>query len=258
MEPEDTILEPGAGYGSLTRIIALTGSSVLAAEKDHRLAERLRITFRESPHVTVLEGDVLKLHLPNFDKIVGTPPYNISSKLVLKMLDWDFRVASIVFQEEFGKRMLAVPGKSNYGRLSVMTQSALRTELVEVIPSTAFQPRPKVNSVLLKVRKQPLQGHIKNGILFAWVVRELFIQRRRLVRSSLRHALEKRLGQAVASKLLEQVPLEDQRVFQLTPEDFRRLSQRLSDILEKEEIAQDALIGLQPFGGDQTVISDGE
>src|SRR5215470_1830103 len=78
----ETVLEPGAGYGTLTRLLARHAKRVFAVEKDRRLAHDLRGLFHNTANVSVLEGDVLRLDLPEFDKVVGTPPYYISSKLV--------------------------------------------------------------------------------------------------------------------------------------------------------------------------------
>lgn len=226
---EDIVLEPGPGYGTLTRLIVETGARVLAVEKDHRLAHGLRESFLDEPRVSVLEGDVLRMHIPEFNKIVGTPPYNISSKLILLMLKQRFDLGSIVLQKEFGQRLLAEPGSADYGRLSVMSQKGLDIEKIGEIPRTVFQPRPKVDSVLLRLRRKTIADKV-DPKLFEWLVRELFTQRRRLVRGAIRHALRKSRPGAV-DEIVQRMVISESRVFQLSPGEFELLAKQLEEAL---------------------------
>ncbi len=231
---EDIVLEPGAGYGTLTQLIALEARKVLAVEKDHRLAANLRKLFREQDRVSVLEGDVLKLDLPHFDRIIGTPPYYISSKLVLFMLKKSFRLASLVFQAEFGARLVARPGTTDYGRLSAMVQNGLSVELVSQVSRTAFQPKPRVDSVLLRIQKR--EAGRQGSDFYEWVVRESFTQRRRLVKGALKHALEENLGKTMAGRLIDRLQIPAVRVYQMSPEDFEGLTRQLEEAFRMEAL----------------------
>lgn len=228
LETKDVALEPGAGYGTLTRLLETRAGRVIAVEKDHRLAAYLRREFENSPSVSIIEGDVLKLELPQFNKVVGSPPYTISSKLILSLARSEFDLASLVFQKEFGERLLAKPGTRDYGRLSITAQRSLVIQPVMDIGAGAFRPKPKVDSILLKLspRKVPVHPDVR---LFEELVRGLFNQRRRLARSSLHHLLSRKHGREKASTILKTVNVPEKRVYQLTITDLERLCGQLSE-----------------------------
>jgi 16S rRNA (adenine1518-N6/adenine1519-N6)-dimethyltransferase len=227
----DTVLEPGAGYGTLTRRLEKQAGRVLAVEKDRRLVSHLRKEFEHSPTVSVIEGDVLKIPLPPFNKVVGTPPYVLSSKLILFLTRKKFELASLVFQKEFGERLLAEAGTPEYGRLSITAQRSLTIRLIMNIPSTAFRPRPKVDSILLRISPNDVSTAV-NEELFEELVRGLFNQRRRVVRSSFLHFLSKKIGREEARSVLEAMTLPQKRVYQLTMSDLEEICQQVSKALE--------------------------
>jgi 16S rRNA (adenine1518-N6/adenine1519-N6)-dimethyltransferase len=224
----DTVLEPGPGHGTLTRLLQKKVGKVIAVEKDPVLVRELAETFRDYPNIVVVEGDILKTNpLPDFNKVVSTPPYYLSSKLSLFLSKIKFDVAGVVFQREFGERLLAEPGTREYGRLTVSVRRRLKIEKIREISRTAFRPRPKVDSILL--RMTPLQ-HPKqlDEQSFEEVVRGLFTQRRRLTRSALAHFLTKKLGRENARKIMGEIRLPDERVFQLSIAQFEDLSEQLA------------------------------
>lgn len=228
----DTVLEPGAGYGTLTHLLEKQAGRVIAVEKDRRLVSHLRKEFEGSPKVEVVEGDVLRVPLPPFSKVVGTPPYTLSSKLILLLTKRKFELASLVFQKEFGERLLAEPGTAEYGRLSITAQRSLMIRPIMNISATAFRPRPKVDSILLRISPNDVNT-AADEYLFEELVRGLFNQRRRVVRSSFLHFLSKRIGREKARESLEAMTLPEKRVFQLTITDLEELCQQLSEALER-------------------------
>jgi len=230
----DSVLEPGAGYGTLTHLLGEKAGRVLAVEKDRRLVSHLRKEFENSPNVQVIEGDVLKIPLPQFNKVVGTPPYVLSSKLILFLTKKKFDLASLVFQKEFGERLLAEPGTAEYGRLSITAQRSLRIRPIMNIPATSFRPKPKVDSILLRISPNGVNSAV-NEELFEELVRGLFNQRRRVVRSSFLHFLSKKIGREKARTGLQALTLPEKRVFQLTVSDLEELCQQLSKVLEPHE-----------------------
>ena len=225
--PGDTVLEPGAGYGVLTHLLEHRAGRVVAVEKDRRLASHLRSEFAKSDSVSIIEGDVLKVQLPSFNKVVGTPPYTVSSKLVLFLTRSKFDLALLVFQKEFGERLVATPGTSDYGRLSITAQRSLSVEPIMSISAGAFHPKPKVDSVLLRIFPRDVHDDL-DPKLFEELVRGLFNQRRRLVRSSLAHFLSKKLGRENAHATLKSFNVPQKRVFQLTMPDLEDLCRQLS------------------------------
>jgi 16S rRNA (adenine1518-N6/adenine1519-N6)-dimethyltransferase len=222
----DTVLEPGPGYGILTRLLEKQAGRVIAVEKDRRLAAHLRSEFANRPKVEVIEGDVLKIPLPAFNKVVGTPPYVLSSKLILFLTRKKFELASLVFQKEFGERLLAEAGTSDYGRLSITAQRYLTIRPIMNISAAAFRPRPKVDSILLRISSNEVNR--VNEELFEELVRGLFNQRKRVVRSSFLHFLSKKIGRERARTILGAMTLPEKRVFQLTINDLEEISRQLS------------------------------
>ena len=224
----DTVLEPGPGHGTLTRLLQKKAGKVIAVEKDPVLVRELTETFRDYPNIVIIEADILKTNpMPHFNKVVSTPPYYLSSKLALFLSKTKFDVAGVVFQKEFGERLLAEPGTREYGRLTVSVGRRLKIEKIREISSTAFRPRPKVDSILL--RMTPLQNprHL-NEQSFEEVVRGVFTQRRRLTRSALAHFLRRKLGRESARKIMSEMTLPDARVFQLSIAQLEDLSEQLA------------------------------
>ncbi|HEV2118903.1 MAG TPA: 16S rRNA (adenine(1518)-N(6)/adenine(1519)-N(6))-dimethyltransferase RsmA [Candidatus Bathyarchaeia archaeon] len=228
----DTVLEPGAGYGTLTHLLEKQAGRVIAVEKDRRLVSHLRKEFEKSPNVSILEGDVLKIPLPQYNKVVGTPPYVLSSKLVIFLTRKTFEVASLVFQKEFGERLLAKAGTAEYGRLSITAQRSLALRPIMNISASAFRPKPKVDSVLLRISPNNVST-VVNEELFEELVRGLFNQRRRVVRSSLLHFLSRKIGRENARESLKTMTLPRKRVYQLTIGDLEELCKQLSTAIEK-------------------------
>jgi 16S rRNA (adenine1518-N6/adenine1519-N6)-dimethyltransferase len=229
----DKVLEPGPGYGTLTRLLEKQAGRIIAVEKDRRLARHLRSEFANSAKVEVIEGDVLKIPLPPFNKVVGTPPYALSSKLILFLTRKEFEIASLVFQKEFGERLLAVAGTSDYGRLSITAQRSLAIRPIMNISAAAFRPRPKVDSILLRISRKEVSTAV-NEKLFEELVRGLFNQRKRVVRSSFLHFLSQKIGREKARSILETMALPEKRVFQLTISDIEELGRQLSMALESQ------------------------
>ncbi|TMH94960.1 ribosomal RNA small subunit methyltransferase A [Candidatus Bathyarchaeota archaeon] len=230
----DTVLEPGAGYGTITHLLEEDAGRVLAVEKDPRLVSHLRKEFENSPTVSVIEGDVLNIPLPQFNKVVGTPPYVLSSKLILFLAKRKFELASLVLQKEFGERLLGEPGTAEYGRLSIAAQRYLRIRPIMNIPATAFRPRPKVDSILLRIYPNDVNTAV-NEALFEELVRGLFNQRRRVVRSSFQHYLSKKIGREKARTSLEAMTLPEKRVYQLTISDLEELCQQFSKVVLQQQ-----------------------
>jgi 16S rRNA (adenine1518-N6/adenine1519-N6)-dimethyltransferase len=229
----DTVLEPGPGYGTLTHLLEKQAGRVIAVEKDRRLAGHLRSEFANNLRVEVIEGDVLKIPLPPFNKVVGTPPYALSSKLILFLTKKKFELASLVFQKEFGERLLAQPGTADYGRLSIAAQRSLAIRPIMNIPAAAFRPRPKVDSILLQISPKEVNAAV-NEKLFEELVRGLFNQRKRVVRSSFLHFLSQKIGREKARTILETMALPEKRVFQLSISDLEEMNRQLSGALESQ------------------------
>jgi 16S rRNA (adenine1518-N6/adenine1519-N6)-dimethyltransferase len=149
----DTVLEIGPGPGGLTAHLARRARRLIAIEKDADLVPALRARF---PQAEIVEGDALELdwHALAGDSFLaaGNIPYNITSPLIDKALEPP-RPARIVFlvQREVAERISAPPGGREYGALSVGVRTVASAERLFTVPAGAFQPRPKVDSAVLRL-----------------------------------------------------------------------------------------------------------
>jgi 16S rRNA (adenine1518-N6/adenine1519-N6)-dimethyltransferase len=151
--PEDTVLEVGPGPGGLTAALVARGGRVVAIEKDADLVPALRTRF---PGAAIVQGDALE---EDWHALAGGPflvagniPYNITSPLLDKALESP-RPRRIVFlvQKEVADRVTADPGGGEYGALTVGVQAVAAAERLFTVPAGAFQPRPKVDSAVLRL-----------------------------------------------------------------------------------------------------------
>jgi 16S rRNA (adenine1518-N6/adenine1519-N6)-dimethyltransferase len=230
----DTVLEVGPGLGFLTAALIRSAGHIIAIEKDRTLAAYLKNKFSHQPNITVLEGDALTISIPEGAKVVSSPPYNISSRLVLHIMNSKFKLASLLLQEEFVKRLAATSGSRDYGRISVMLQCKARAEYDRKVPRSAFYPTPKVDSALVAIRPITDTLHIKNQQLFVDTVRVLFTQRRRKLRGVLTKYLKARY-QTKSSEILRLVTIFDKRIYELTPNDLATLSNQITDATPESE-----------------------
>jgi len=218
----DIVLEVGPGTGFLTEALLARAGRVVVVEKDPRLVNVLRAKCKGNRRLRIIEGDVLETELPRFDKVVSSPPYYISSRLVLLLVSKRFRLAVLTLQKEFAERLVARPGSSEYGRITVMVQHKSSVELAGVIQRDSFRPRPRVDSAVVLIRRKKPEIRVKNVRVFSDMVRFLFTQRRKKVKKVLRRYLDSVGYGAAAADVLRSLP--DVRVFQLKISDFERLS----------------------------------
>ncbi len=195
--PDDRMVEIGPGLAALTTPLLDTLRHLHVVEIDRDLITRLKQRF--SPErLTIHEGDALAFDFGqlagenNSLRIVGNLPYNISTPLLFHLSCYADQVSDMHFmlQKEVVERMVAQPGGSDYGRLSVMLQYRYVMELLFIVPPTAFTPAPKINSAIVRMTPLPAcQRHAKDEILFARVVSAAFSQRRKMLRNTLRELI---------------------------------------------------------------------
>jgi len=218
----ERILEVGAGTGNLTAVLQRYPCKIIAIEKDHRLANLLRERFRGKTQVEVIEGDIFKVSLPIFDKVVSSPPYYISSKLIFFLLEKKFDLITMTLQKEFASRLVAEPGSASYGRLTVTVKHRADVELLEFIPKTAFRPIPKVDSCVVRIAPRVEVTSVDQDFLDR-MIRRLFSQRRRTLRGVLNHLVRSKTEQPLEN-MVKPTALLDKRIFQLTLVELEDLS----------------------------------
>jgi 16S rRNA (adenine1518-N6/adenine1519-N6)-dimethyltransferase len=235
LNKEDVVLEVGAGFGFLTRLLAEKCRKVVASEVDPKLVQALRKQLVDLKNVELVEGDILETRLPLFDKMVSTLPYSISSPLLFKLLEQAFKLAVLTFQQEFAERLAAPVGSKDYSRLTVATYYKADVELLGDVPRTAFFPSPDVDSkiVRLKPRKEH-PFHVNNEGEFFELLKTVFTQRNKKLRNAvLYYLLKKGMTKRGAQELADSLTFHDKRVRDLAPEDFGALT---NEILEKTGI----------------------
>lgn len=231
LKKSDTVLDVGAGMGFLARLMAHKCRTLLAVEADEALANILREEVSGFDNVRVIEGSIFKVNIPTFDKIVSTPPYNISSRLLLWLFDRSFKRAVLVLQKEFAERLSAAVGSEDYSWLTVFTCCHAEVELLDHVPKSSFYPQPEVDSVITRLipgEKQFREGG--DGPEFKRLVQMLFTERNRKVGKAVLSYLRgvRGLTRTDAVKATEYLPYTDRRVRELAPEDFLVLANALS------------------------------
>ena len=194
LSPSDHVLEIGPGEGVITALLIASGAQVEAVEIDRDLAARLRARFAHANNFRLHCVDILKFNLDNLAspaggwKVVGNLPYNISTPLIMRLLEHTgtFSSLTLMVQREVAERMAASAGSKTYGRLSVMVQRRCRIDAALHIGPDSFRPPPKVDSTIVVLR--PHVAVLDEGFE-AWLgelVRMAFSTRRKTLANALR------------------------------------------------------------------------
>lgn len=225
---EDTVLEIGAGLGSLTYLLAQQSRQVVAVELDTRLIASLREALAGFTNVTICEGDMLKLSpdvLIDAERyvVVANIPYYITSALIRHLLEADHKPTRMVLtvQQEVAERILARDGKMSLLALSVQVYG--KPELKARIPAGCFYPPPEVDSAVLSIElyEEPL---IPSGSLdlFFKLAHAGFAQKRKTLRNTLATGMNE--SPAWAEKLLTTAGIDPQRRAEtLSMQEWRQL-----------------------------------
>ena len=236
-EPETDVLEIGPGMGVLTQyLLQRRDIRLKMVEIDRESVDYLLVHF---PQVNgaLIEGDFLKLDLGTFFKdrfcIIGNFPYNISSQIFFKILDYKDSVPQVVcmIQKEVAERIAEKPGSKTYGILSVLLQAWYDIEYLFTVGEGAFNPPPKVKSAVIRlVRNSRADLGCDEG-LFKSVVKTAFNQRRKTMRNSLRPIVSARASREMwdegQTAALLSDPVFDLRPERLGVEDFISLTRML-------------------------------
>ncbi len=218
VERGDVVLEIGAGVGSVTGKLERKAKKVYAVEKDKELCELLREQYGTKTSKTeVIEADFMKLELPEFDKVVASIPFSLSSAITYKLLRHPagFGLAVLLYQKEFAQKLVAKPRSKSYGRLSVIAQALAEIEILEVVHRDAFYPSAPVKGAIvrLKERKQN-EKLVEDKKKFFEFVTAAFDQRRKKMSSIFKSRFS---GSLALAEL-------DKRPEELRPEEFVKLA----------------------------------
>ncbi|HYW01296.1 MAG TPA: 16S rRNA (adenine(1518)-N(6)/adenine(1519)-N(6))-dimethyltransferase RsmA [Candidatus Acidoferrum sp.] len=229
LEPDDMVIEVGPGLGFITATLTSQPCSIIAIEKDRTLAEYLKNRFIKNSNVTIVQGDALEFKFQDQAKIISSPPYNISSKLILSILNSKFKLAVLLLQDEFVSRLTAPVGSRDYGRLTVTLQSRAKAERIIRVPRSAFYPSPKVDSAIVRIEPQTPDLLIKDQRTFNELVRSLFTQRRRKLRGVLKKYLKETYPTEM-NEILIRTSFLEKRIFEIAPLELIGLSNIISEV----------------------------
>jgi 16S rRNA (adenine1518-N6/adenine1519-N6)-dimethyltransferase len=249
----DRVIEVGPGTGTLTEELLSRGAEVIAVEIDRDLAAMLRERFASNEKFHLIEGDALAgkhalndelldfvsgvgasptrssaainaieagawARRPRHVKLIANLPYNIASPLVIELLIAGADLLAFTVQKEVADRLRAAPDSDAYGPLTVMAQLLSEVEFLRTLPPQAFWPAPKIESALVRLRRDDRLGG--DAPAFGRFVHQIFSVRRKTLRKSLSQA-------QIDPKLLEALSIDPQlRPENLSPQQFLAIFQR--------------------------------
>jgi 16S rRNA (adenine1518-N6/adenine1519-N6)-dimethyltransferase len=210
----DRLLEVGPGGGALTKyLLELPGIDFKAVELDD---EKVLYLEHHYPAIKgkIIHDSILDIRLP-FEMpftLVGNFPYNISSQILFRVLEWKTQVPVMIgmFQKEVAERVVANPGNKVYGILSVLIQAFYEVEYLFDVPPGSFDPPPKVMSGVVRLRRKTEPVKVRTEKSFFVLVKAAFNQRRKMLRNPLKPFFDaETLQEELFTKRAEQLSIED-------------------------------------------------
>jgi 16S rRNA (adenine1518-N6/adenine1519-N6)-dimethyltransferase len=241
--PEDSVVELGVGFGSLTLPLAERVREVIGLELDAGIVAYHRERRDLPDNVTLLHQDLLKADFAALAaeskgplKILANLPYSISNLLLFKLIESrdSLNWAVLMLQKEVGQRLTAPVGSKEYGVLSVLLADCATVETIMQVGPGEFHPRPKVDSVVVRITFLPVPARVAqlpphDPKLLRRIVNAGFGQRRKTLRNSLGAGMIKGLSREQISDLLSQSGINPAtRAERLTLEDFVRLTSAIA------------------------------
>lgn len=208
------LVEVGAGAGALTKyLIKIPNINFKTVELDDEKVAYLKL------HYPILEDKIIHQDFlettPAFDDeflVVGNFPYNISTQILFKVLDWKIQVPNVIgmFQKEVAERVVAKHGNKTYGIISVLIQAHYDVEYLFDVPPTSFNPPPKVNSGVIKLTRKKESLIFSSEKKFIALVKAAFNQRRKMLRNPVKGMFDADvLKEDIFTKRAEQLSIQD-------------------------------------------------
>lgn len=212
--PGQQVLEVGPGAGAITKyLLELPGIEFRAVELDTEKVQYLEHTY---PAIKgrIINQSFLEMQ-PPFEgpfSIIGNFPYNISTQIMFRTLEWKEQVPQVVgmFQKEVAQRIAASHGNKEYGILSVLMQAWYRVEYLFEVHEQCFNPPPKVKSAVIRLTRLEQPYDIASERKFFTLVKTAFNQRRKQLRNPLKGLFDKtHLQDSIFSKRAEELSVAD-------------------------------------------------
>lgn len=194
LQKTDHVIEIGPGSGALTEHIYNSVDRFTIIEIDNDLVTKLKDKYDNSPSVTLVHMDVLKVDFSSISikdkaKVIGNLPYNISTPLLFRLFENIELFSGMFFmlQKEVALRLASEPGSKEYGRLTIMANCFCDIEILFTVPNTAFYPPPKVESAIVHFKpKEDLLSHDVDLKLLNDIVTKSFSARRKTITNALK------------------------------------------------------------------------
>ncbi|HHT9116185.1 MAG: ribosomal RNA small subunit methyltransferase A [Planctomycetes bacterium] len=264
LKEDDVVLEIGTGTGGLTRLLAERSRHVFTVEVDRKLFEIASDILKLYKNVTLVNADILKTkhelnpdipalmlnwlkeHDQSHIKVVSNLPYNISTPVIINLLEGNLPIKLMVLmlQKEITERMAAMPGTREYGILSIITQLFANIEIVKTLSPQVFWPRPEVFSALVKisVHRERYAGRITDYPFFKKIIHAIFTSRRKTLLNSLEQLKLPNVSRERMKRVIEGMQLDERvRGEILSLDQLINLSEAVSN-LSKQDIS---VVGFQ-------------
>jgi 16S rRNA (adenine1518-N6/adenine1519-N6)-dimethyltransferase len=212
--PFQQLLEVGPGGGALTKfLLQIKNIEFKTVELDKEKVEYLLKTYPQLQD-KIINQDFLDLDKPFEGKftVIGNFPYNISTEILFKMLDWKNDVECMIgmFQKEVALRVAAKEGSKVYGVTSVLIQAFFKVEYLFEVNEKCFEPPPKVKSAVLRLLPLSVPVSMKDEKKFSVLVKAAFNQRRKTLRNAVRHLFDAEvLADDIFNKRAEQLSVNE-------------------------------------------------
>lgn len=212
--PDIPVLEIGPGMGVLTQYLVTKPREVKAVEIDRESVAYLREKFPKLQN-NIIGQDFLRMDLNDVFAgrkfvLTGNYPYDISSQIFFKMLDYKELVPCCtgMIQREVAQRIASAPGNKSYGILSVMIQAWYDVEYLFTVDENVFNPPPKVKSAVIRMTRNKVKYLGCDEMLFKRIVKSVFNQRRKMLRVSLKQLFTKQMPSSIffAGELMTKRP----------------------------------------------------
>ena len=237
VDKNDVVLEIGTGIGTLTIELAKKAKKVIAIEQDENICKILtkRLKDEKIDNVELINDDALKVDFPKFNKIISNLPYQISSPITFKFLEYDFDLAILMYQKEFADRMNGEVGSS------AMLYFKCNVETLTNVSAESFIPKPKIDSTVIKMT--PKENRISDADfkIYSNFTKALFQHRNKKIKNALidsRHIISN-IDKKILKKKLNAIEDDElneylsKRVVELTPEEILFLSKKLNPIFNE-------------------------
>lgn len=192
LKERDKVVEIGPGLGALTRPLLKNLDNLTVIEIDKDLQEYLSTDFEFADRLNLIKQDVLKVDFSQLGsnlRLIGNLPYNISTPLLIKLIEFKPWIFDMLFmlQKEVVDRIIANPNCKEYGRLSIMLQSYFVVEHIIDVPNYAFYPAPKVESAVIRLTPKNNENlAIKEFKSFEKLISKSFSMRRKTIANNLK------------------------------------------------------------------------